>query len=260
MASDKKAEKAAEKEAKRAKREATKQRWKQVWAAFQMQRKQDSKLLPLMLLALVGVTLLFWLFGVYVWGGWTLAIAGFMFGILAALWIFTRRLQNTVYSRAEGQAGAAGWALENLKSGVGIVWKVRPAVEANPHMDAVHRVVGNCGIVLVGEGDPNRVKSMMRRQRQHLGKIAPSVPIYEMFAGEGEGQIPIRKLQRELMKLPREMKKDQAYALAAKVDSFEATLGSGRMQGIPKGPLPKGGNMSGMNRRARRTQARNKRG
>ena len=86
-------------------------------------------------------------------------------------------------------------------------------------MDAVHRVVGLCGIVLVGEGEPRRVRPLIAQQKKRLDRISGGVPIYEMMAGEGEDQVPISKLQRELMKLPRNMKKDDVYALAARLES-----------------------------------------
>ena len=53
-ASSKTAEKEAKKAAKSAKRVASKERRSQIWQAFQMQRKQDKWLLPLMIGALVG--------------------------------------------------------------------------------------------------------------------------------------------------------------------------------------------------------------
>ncbi|MBN9643050.1 DUF4191 domain-containing protein [Corynebacterium mendelii] len=256
---DKKALKQQEKEAKRAKREATKQRWKQVWQAFQMQRKEDKALLPIMAAAFFGIIAVFVLFGYLVWGGWTMAIPGIAFGLLAAMWVFTKRLQNTVYKRAEGQAGAAGWALQNMRSGVGMVWNTKNSVAVTTHMDAVHRVIGNCGIVLVGEGSEHRVRPLMAQQRKRFARVAPTTPVYELMAGDGEDQIPVKKLQRELMKLPREMKKDETYNLIARIESIDNTLPGGQA-GLPKGPIPKGANLSGMNRRARRTQARQKRG
>ena len=49
-----KPDKAAKQEAKRARREASRARYKQIWQAFQMQRREDKALVPIM----VGVLLL----------------------------------------------------------------------------------------------------------------------------------------------------------------------------------------------------------
>ena len=251
-------DKNAKKEERAAKRARRKENWAQLWQAFQMQRKQDSKLVPLMLLAVIGTGVLFFLIGLLWRGQWLMLITGLLLGVAIALWIFSRRLQNNVYNQAAGQPGAAGWALENMRNGVGMVWKTKTAVAATTHMDAVHRVVGLCGIVLVGEGEPRRVRPLIAQQKKRLDRISGGVPIYEMMAGEGEDQVPISKLQRELMKLPRNMKKDDVYALAARLESADKL--SSQAANMPKGPMPKNVSTGGMNRRARRAAERNKRG
>ena len=257
MADAKNKARAAEKEAKALKRAQRKQTRAQMWQAFQLQRKQDKALIPIMLACLVGVALAFFLIGLF-WGGqWFMLILGLMFGALLAFWVFTRRLESSMYDRVSDQPGAGGWALENLRNGVGMVWHTKTAVAANREMDVVHRVVGNPGIVLVGEGDMKRLKPMMVNQKKRLQRVAGQHPIYEMFVGEGEGRTPVKRLQREVMKLPRNLSKDEANALAARVESLDSLAGPAA--GLPKGPLP--GNakaMSGMNRRARRAQQRGK--
>lgn len=170
------------------------------------------------------------------------------------MWIFTKRLEASFYSEAEGQMGAAGWALENMRSGVGVTWHVKTAAQANQQLDAVHRVIGNPGVVLVGEGDPNRVKSMMAREKKTLARFLGDTPIYEIMAGSGEGQVPVKKLQREMLRFPRNYNKDQANKLASRVESMEKIRDA--RAALPKGPLPKGARQQSMNRRARRMQQR----
>ena len=58
----------AKKEARAAKRAQRKQQYRQFWQAFNMQRKQDKALLPIMLATVVGVALAFFLIGL-LWGG-----------------------------------------------------------------------------------------------------------------------------------------------------------------------------------------------
>lgn len=246
----------AQKKGFRARLAQFKQNWSQLWQAFQIQRKQDKKLVPLLLLTIIGIAFAFFLLGL-LWGGqWYMLFVGILFGLTAALYLFTRRVENSVYDKASGQPGAAGWALENLRNGVGMVWKTKTAVAATTQMDAVHRVVGVCGIVLVGEGEMHRVRPLMAQQKKRLHRVAGTAPIYEIYVGEEEGQVRIRNLQRELMKLPRNMKKDEVYALAARVDSIDSR--SAQHPGLPKGPIPKGARVSGMNRRARRAADRKK--
>lgn len=242
----------AKKEARAAKRAQRKQQYRQFWQAFNMQRKQDKALLPIMLATVVGVALAFFLIGL-LWGGeWFMLIIGIMFGILAALWVFTRRMERNVYAQAEGQPGAAAWAVENLRSGPGMVWRSTPNVEVTPQLDAVHRVVGLCGVVLISEGDPHRVKSLLAKQRKRISKIVGNTPVYEIHTGTGEGEVPLAKLQRQLVKLPRNIKKNEMHSLATRLESIDRTMGAGAA--LPKGPIPKGARVSGMNRRMKRAQ------
>ncbi|MHA6528558.1 DUF4191 domain-containing protein [Corynebacterium pyruviciproducens] len=249
--------KAQEKEAKAAKRATRKETRKQVWQAFNMQRKQDKWLIPLMLLAFLGLGLVGFLLGLIFHAQWFGLIIGLMFGAMLAMYIFPKRMENSFYERTKDEPGAAAWVVENLKDGPGMQWRTKTAVAANAHMDVVHRVVGAPGIILVGEGAPHRLKPLMEQQKKRLNRIAKQYPVYEFIVGEGEGLVPVKKLQREIMKLPRNYKKNAVPAMAARVESMDSQFGPGA--GLPKGPLPKGANkMSGMNRRARRHANRSK--
>ena len=74
------------------------------------------------------------------------------------------------------------------------------------------------------------------------------------MAGSGEGQVPVKKLQREMLRFPRNYNKDQANKLASRVESMEKIRDA--RAALPKGPLPKGARQQSMNRRARRMQQR----
>ena len=89
------------------------------------------------------------------------------------------------------------------------------------------------------------------------GDDAPRWGGREVFVGDDEekDQVPLKKLQRHMLKFPRNYKKDEVYSLSAKLDAIDAT--TARQAGLPKGPMPKQAqNMSGMNRRMRRAQER----
>ncbi|MCS4490776.1 DUF4191 domain-containing protein [Corynebacterium sp. ES2794-CONJ1] len=247
--------KVSKKEQRAAKRAQRRQTWSQLRQAFNMQRKQDKALVPLMLLSILGMGLVFFLIGVFVGGQWFMLALGLSAGLALAMWVFSRRLQNSVYNQASDQPGAAGWALENLRSGLGVVWKTKPAVASNTHMDFVHRTIGVCGIVLVGEGEKHRLEPLFKQQEKRLNRLVPGVPVTRMIVGDGEDEVPLRKLQSRLVRLKRIYKKDDVYEIAARVDAMDKVQSQG-LAGIPKGPLPKGGRVSGMNRRARRHASR----
>ena len=254
---DKAAAKAAKKEERAAKRAKSKQTRSQVWQAFKMQKERDKALIPIMLGSVLGVGLLFFLIGL-LWGGeWFMLVIGLLLGAVLAMWLFSRRLEKSMYDEVGDTPGAAGWTLENMRNTMGIVWLTKNGVQANTHMDTIHRVVGNPGVVLVGEGNPNRLKPMMAKEHKRVDRLLAGVPIHEVYAGDGEDQVPVRDLQKHLLKLPKNYKKDEVYSLNAKLEAMDTRKGPGQVAGMPGGPMPRQAqNMAGMNRKMRRMQER----
>ena len=128
-----------------------------------MQRKEDKRLLPYMIGAFVLIVAVAVAAGVFV-GGFTMFMLiplGIVLGALVAFIIFGRRAQKSVYNKAEGQTGAAAWALDNLRG----KWRVTPGVAATGHFDAVHRVIGRPGVIFVGEGSPAASNRCWRKRR-----------------------------------------------------------------------------------------------
>ena len=255
--SAKQAAKQAKKEARAAKRAKGKQTRGQLVQAFNIQRKRDKKLIPIMLACVLGMGLLFFLIGL-LWGGqWFMMVLGLLLGAVLSMFVFSRRLEGSMYDEVGDTPGAAGWTLENMRNTMGIVWITKTAVQANTQMDSVHRVVGNPGVVLVGEGDANRLKPLMAKERKRVDRLLAGVPIHEVYAGEGEGKVRVRDLQKHLLKLPKNYQKDEVYKLSSKLDAMDTRTRGGNMPGLPGGPLPRQAqNMAGMNRKMRRMQER----
>ncbi|WKD57313.1 hypothetical protein CAPI_03775 [Corynebacterium capitovis DSM 44611] len=247
----------SKKELRAAKRDQRKNTRGQIWQAFNLQRKRDNKLIPFMLLSLIGTALLFFLVGL-LWGGqWYMLVIGLLAGAALAAWLFSQRLQNSMYDEVGNQPGAAAWTLENMRSQMGIAWVTKTSVAANQQMDVVHRVVGNPGVILVGEGNQNRLRPMMAKERKRIDRLIAGAPITEIVIGDGEGQTPVRDLQRKLLRLPKNYTKDEVYSLSTKLDAMDTRTQSGARSGLPGGPLPRQAqSMAGMNRRMRRMQER----
>ena len=67
----------------------------------------------------------------------------------------------------------------------------------------MHRAVGRPGVVLIGEGvPPTGVGNLLAQEKKKVARFVPDVPVYDVQAGNDEGQVPLRKLNRHLMKLP----------------------------------------------------------
>jgi hypothetical protein len=156
-------------------------------------------------------------------------VGAVMFGILLGLLVFGRRAQKAAYTQMEGQPAAAAGALQMLRRG----WKVDPVVGFTKQQDVVHRVVGPPGIVLVGEGaSPTRVRQLLITERRKHERVAYGVPIHEIVAGRGEGEVPLPKLVRHVQKLGRQVKPGEITELLSRLRALDAQR--------PKVPLPKG--------------------
>lgn len=257
MANDDKASlKETKKQERAAKRAQRKQNWSQMWQAFNMQRKQDKALIPIMLAAFLGMGLLFFLIGMLFNGQWFMLILGLGIGAILAMFLFTRRLERDMYKKVEDQPGAAGWALEQqLRNTVGVVWKVKTGVAATRQQDLIHRVIGNSGVIFVVEGDRKRVGPTLNRLKKRVDRMAGGVPVYEVFVGNGEDEVPVSKLRSHIMKLPRNYNKNETYDNIRRIEAMDDLPGT--TPGLPKGPMPRQAqNMAGMNRRMRRMQER----
>lgn len=235
-----KALKAAAKVEKRARR-------RQIWEAFKMQRKQDKRLIPYMILTVLGTAAVLTGLGLLVGLQWWLMLPfGLILGAMLALILFSRRVQRSVYEQADGTPGAAAWSLQNNLRGK---WRVTSAIAGTAQMDAVHRVVGRPGVILVGEGAPHRVKALLAQEKKKIARVVGQTPIYDVIVGNDEGQTPLRKLNQFLMRLPRNISANAVGDLDNKLNALGNRSGQA---GLPKGPLPAGAKMRNVQRAVRR--------
>ena len=239
--------KAAKAEAKAARKAASKARRAQLWQAFQIQRKEDKRLLPYMIGAFVLIVAASVAIGAAVGAfSWiTMPILGVLLGALVAFIIFGRRAQKSVYSKADGQTGAAAWALDNMRG----QWRVTQAVAATGSFDAVHRVVGRPGVIFVGEGSPQRLKPLLAQEKKRTARLVGDIPIYDIVIGNGEGEIPLAKLERHLTKLPANITVKQMDSLESRLAALGTKVGPAAM---PKGPMPGQAKMRSVQRTVRR--------
>jgi len=182
-------------------------------------------LFAIFILVLIIGTSLGFIFGRPVYGGFvTLPLAA-----LATMFFFTRIAGSAAYTNIEGQLGAGASVLMAIRKG----WTTTPAIAVNKQQDMVHRSVGRAGIVLTGEGG-FAVRQMMQDEKRKSERYAPGVPIYEVYVGDGEGQVSIRKLQKHLAKLPKKLTATQMREVRARLKAV-----GGMSLPIPKGPMPK---------------------
>ncbi|MEV8523395.1 MULTISPECIES: DUF4191 domain-containing protein [unclassified Streptomyces] len=208
-------------------------RLKQIALTYKMTRKADSKIG--LVIAGVGIVTI----GVFLAIGFLLGhpvylgILGLLAALLAMAIVFGRRAERAAFGQMEGQPGAAAAVLQNIGRG----WTTTPAVAMNRSQDVVHRAVGRAGVVLVAEGNPNRVKSLLAAEKKKMARIVVDVPVHDVIVGDGEGQVPLKKVRTTLLKLPRVLSGPQVTAANDRLRAMGDLMSN---MPLPKGPMPKG--------------------
>jgi hypothetical protein len=204
-------------------------RLKQIRMVARLVNQQNPKALPIVFGSAIGIIVVFVLVGLLT----NLAILiplGVLLGMLTGMFLFGRFAQAAQYSAIEGQPGAAAAVLQSMRGN----WTVTPAVTANRNMDVVHRAVGRPGVVLVGEGAPSRLAGLLAAEKKKTARVAHDVPIFDFQVGNEEGQIPVRRLQRKITRLPRTLRPAAVSDLNSRLKALQPSMQ------MPKGPLPKG--------------------
>jgi hypothetical protein len=217
-------EKRAARKAKRSQRNNT------IKQAFSMTRKADPRMLPLVLIAFLGILSLGLLLGLLIGApfislGFALPIA-----VLVGMIIFSKRAQKVAFHQVEGELGAAAAVTTNMKGN----WRTTPMVGVTRQQDLLHRVLGRPGVILVAEGVPQRTAGLVRAERKRLERLLGDVPIYDVSVGDDEGQVPLSKLTQHINKLPRNIKP----ATVNEIDRRLKAIGNAGLP-IPKGPMPR---------------------
>lgn len=210
-----------------------KDRFGQLATAYRSLREVDSRALAYLILAALAGVLVGVGVGTLV-GIWAMPVFGLIFALLAVLITLNVRLQRAQYRVLDGQPGASAAILESMRG----QWFVSRFVSLNTKQDMVHRVVGRCGIVLVGEGAHQRVKGLLAKEESRLRRAVGDTPIRTVICGDGAGEIPLRKLQSTLTKFPKKLKNTDVPRLDRKLKPFDKAL-----------PIPKGIDPMVVNRR-----------
>ena len=200
--------------------------------------------------------------------GWvTSMILAVMLGLLFATMMLTNRADKVGYAKLEGRHGAAISVLGNVNK-AGFNFPQEPVWVDPKTKDAIWRGTGYNGIYLLGEGDYDRVKRAMDRQEQSIKSVTAGsqIPVYRVMVGNGQGQVPLKKLRSNIIRRKAYRPTHHKNALLAKIHPRERfiltkaeleklnarlrTLQTKNGMGIPKGIDPT--RMQHVSRRAMR--------
>lgn len=203
-------------------------RIKQIGLVFKFTTKQDKWFLPwasaavVLPLALTAVMIAVGL-------GWMWLPVGIMTSLLALLIVLNLRSSKVFMSAAEHQPGAAASIVERMRGD----WRVTPAISSTTQMDMIHMVLNRRGVILIAEGDRQRVKGMLGQEKKRLSKVIGSAPLHDFILGHGENEVPLRKLRVRLTALPKAMSGKDVNSLDKRLKALSAR------PRMPKGAIPK---------------------
>lgn len=207
-------------------------RFRQIAQTYKMTAEYDKSLHVLTVLAfavpIVGVIVLGVILNASVFTWILMILTGVMLGLLLAMLLLVNRTKKATYARFAGEVGSAEVALQML----GKKWVHDPVIAATKHKDVVHRAVGPAGIVLVSEGDPNRARHLLGSEQRKHERVIGNVVIHAIQMGDKDGQVPLRRLNDHVKKLPRTLQPHQVTDVRNRLRAMDAVR--------PKLPMPKG--------------------
>lgn len=161
--------------------------------------------------------------------------------LLAATVVMNRRGNRAMYSALEGRTGATGAALSGLGRRGWYVSQEPVAVEGARGTKAtdlagaamVFRALGRPGVVLLGEGPPARVQKLLRQEEKKVARVAPGVPVHLWVVGDGEDEVPVRKLSWRLTRMKPVLTKAETSVVNKRLKSL-----GGLRPPVPKGMDP----------------------
>jgi hypothetical protein len=223
-----------EKKAARAKKRPG--RIKQMWQVYQTTRQHDRNLTLVLLLSLIAPIMAGVLIAALLpgnWISWVLWVfTGLLFGVLLVMIVLGRRAEKAAYQQIEGRPGAVGAVVQGA---LRRSWRgSETPIAMNPRtQDAVYRVVGRGGIVIVTEGPAERTKRLRLDEERKVRRVLPNVAITHLQVGPDEGSVPLYKLSRSLLKIKPSLNRAEVQAVHLRLSSLQSSP-----VGIPKGIDP----------------------
>jgi hypothetical protein len=192
----------------------------QVRQVFTAARKVDPTIPWWMLLAFLAVVAVGLGIGALLGHPWYALVLAVPLALLAATLVLSRKAERAAFRSLEGQPGAAGAALGGLRRGwyftqepVAVDGARGTRPEDMVGAAFVYRAVGRPGIVLVGEGPDARRTKLLATERKKVERVAPGVPVTTLVVGDGDDQLPPRKLANKITRMKPVLTKDEAAAV-----------------------------------------------
>ncbi len=195
--------------------------------------KKEIPALPWILLGcalgpiVVGIIL-----GIVVTPKWFWILIGILAGFTITMLVFTRLARKALYKKFHNQTGSAEIAFNDLNKKK---YTTAMAISLTKSGEVVHRVIGRQGVILVGEGEPGRLRKMLETERKRHEQIAYDIPVTTIQMGDKDGQVRLEKLAAHIKKLPKVIDQVQVGDVESRLRALDNVRDRFNM---PKGPLP----------------------
>lgn len=165
-------------------------------------------------------------------GDWIMGILLIILALLSTFVTFSlilsRRAEKAAYASWDGQPGAVSAVLQTMLRSR---WRgSEKPVAVNPRTyDAVYRIVGAPGILLIGEGHQSGAGILVDAERKKMQKIAPGVPVHSLYVTDSQHGLKLSGLRKAAIKLPKKLNRAEVRTVAARLTALGTNL-----------PIPKG--------------------
>lgn len=205
-------------------------RLKQIGMVVGITAKRDPKFVPVALAATLGPLIVVILLVTLAGLNWLFLPLGVLLAFLGFVTVLNIRSTKVGIAEAKGQPGAAISVIESIPRGD---YRVKPAIASTTQFDVVHLLLFKGGVILIGEGNPARVRQLIGQEKRRLGKVIGSAEMRDMIIGDEEGQVPLEKLRSALIKMPTKLTGKDINALDIRLKALTAK------PAMPKGAVPK---------------------
>ena len=89
--------------------------------------------------------------------------------------------------------------------------------------------------MLIGEGEPGRVRQLLASEVRKHERVAYGVPVTTVLMGNKPGQVPLEKLADHIRKLPKALQPNQVTDIKQRLRALDAVRPN---LPVPKGPMP----------------------
>lgn len=162
---------------------------------------------------------------------WAYVPLAIMSALLVALIVLTRKARAAMFVRYRGQPGSAEVALSLLNKRK---YSYDLGIAATRELDIVHRLIGPCGILLIGEGAPGRTRKLLNEQARRHNQVSYGTVVNVIVLGDAANQVKLTDLQKYIQKLPKVMEPYQVTEVQQRLKALDSRA----QMPLPKGPLP----------------------